>query len=103
MKMARLYWAKEVASRLATEPLLAECQGKTHIPLPVSDRQGRWYCFNCVVETFQTQAYNLARRVAVDTQCESQKSALRPFSGPRWTHHDNPLHAVTCSAVAHAS
>lgn len=87
--MVRLYWAEESESRLATEPLLAECLGKTHISFPVSDRQGRRYCFNCVVETFQTQAYNLARRVAGDYALaedgmqEAMLSAYRAFSSFR--------------------
>ena len=38
----------------------------THTPLPVRDRAGRSSCFNCIIETYQTQAYNLARRMLDD-------------------------------------
>ncbi|MDP6549195.1 MAG: sigma-70 family RNA polymerase sigma factor [Dehalococcoidia bacterium] len=57
----------------------------THTPLPVLDRSGRSNCFNCIIETFQTQAYNLARRMlddwvlAEDAVQESLISAYRAF------------------------
>ena len=38
----------------------------THTPLPLRDRTGRPSCFNCIIETFQAQAYNLARRMLDD-------------------------------------
>ena len=38
----------------------------THHPLPVQDRSGNTHCYNCIIETFQTQAYNLARRMLDD-------------------------------------
>lgn len=38
----------------------------THNPLPVLDRTGESYCFNCIIEDFQTPGYNLARRVLND-------------------------------------
>ena len=37
-----------------------------HSPLPVQDRSGRSQCYNCIIETFQTQAFNLARRMLDD-------------------------------------
>src|ERR671918_1141419 len=37
-----------------------------HNPLPVQDRSGRSYCYNCIIEAHQTQAYNLARRLLND-------------------------------------
>ena len=38
----------------------------THNTLPVQDRSGRTHCYNCIVEDFQYQAYNLARRMLSD-------------------------------------
>ena len=38
----------------------------THNPLPVQDRTGASHCFNCIIESFQTQGYNLARRLLSD-------------------------------------
>ena len=32
----------------------------------MEDRAGLRYCYNCIIETFQTQAYNLARRLLSD-------------------------------------
>ena len=58
----------------------------THTPLPVQDRAGGSYCFNCVIEDFQSQAYNLARRLlndwalAEDAAQEAFVSGYRAFS-----------------------
>ncbi len=58
----------------------------THNPLPVQDRNGQSYCFNCVIETHQSQAYNLARRLlsdwslAEDAVQESFVSGYRAFA-----------------------
>ena len=41
-----------------------DCAG--HIPLPALDRAGAAYCFNCIIEHFQSPAYNLARRMLND-------------------------------------
>lgn len=41
-----------------------DCAG--HTPLPVQDRAGAAYCFNCIIEHFQSPAYNLARRMLND-------------------------------------
>jgi RNA polymerase sigma-70 factor (ECF subfamily) len=38
----------------------------THLPLPVTDGSGSSYCFNCIIETYQTASYNLARRMLSD-------------------------------------
>ena len=57
----------------------------THTTLPVQDRGGQSYCYNCIIETFQTQAYNLARRLlndwalAEDAIQESLLSGYRAF------------------------
>ncbi len=57
----------------------------SHAHLPVHDQTGRADCFNCVIETYQTQAYNLARRMlddwalAEDAVQESFISAYRSF------------------------
>jgi RNA polymerase sigma-70 factor, ECF subfamily len=58
----------------------------THNPLPVQDRSGRSYCYNCIIETHQAQAYDLARRLlndwalAEDAVQESFVSGYRAFS-----------------------
>ncbi|MCH7737202.1 MAG: sigma-70 family RNA polymerase sigma factor [Chloroflexi bacterium] len=57
-----------------------------HANLQVKDRSGQSSCFNCVIETHQTQAYNLARRMlsdwalAEDAVQESFVSAYRAFN-----------------------
>jgi RNA polymerase sigma-70 factor (ECF subfamily) len=57
-----------------------------HVPLPVEDRTGQTYCYNCVIETHQSQAYNLARRLlndwslAEDAVQEGLVSGYRAFS-----------------------
>ncbi|MDA0734584.1 MAG: sigma-70 family RNA polymerase sigma factor [Chloroflexi bacterium] len=57
-----------------------------HVPLPVQDRTGQTYCYNCIIETHQSQAYNLARRLlsdwslAEDAVQESFVSGYRAFS-----------------------
>ena len=38
----------------------------THVPLPVQGPAGQAYCYNCVIETHQSRAYNLARRMLSD-------------------------------------
>jgi RNA polymerase sigma-70 factor (ECF subfamily) len=54
--------------------------------LPVKDRTGQTYCYNCVIETHQSQAYNLARRLlsdwslAEDAVQESFVSGYRAFA-----------------------
>ena len=57
----------------------------THQPLPVQDRSGATHCYNCIIESFQSQAYNLARRIlddwalAEDAVQESFVSGYRAF------------------------
>ena len=57
-----------------------------HANLQVKDQSGQVSCFNCVIETYQTQAYNLARRMlsdwalAEDAAQESFVSAYRAFN-----------------------
>ena len=66
-----------------SEPFSLDCAN--HTSLPVQDHGGRAYCYNCVIETFQTQAYNLARRMlndwalAEDALQESFLSGYRAF------------------------
>lgn len=58
----------------------------THNPLPIQDRSGNAYCYNCIIESHQTQAYNLARRLlndwslAEDAVQESFVAGYRAFS-----------------------
>ena len=57
----------------------------THNPLPVRDRTGATSCYNCIIESFEVQAYNLARRMlddwalAEDAVQESFVSGYRAF------------------------
>ncbi len=57
-----------------------------HADLQVRDQSGQVSCFNCLIETYQTQAYNLARRMltdwalAEDAVQESFVSAYRAFN-----------------------
>ena len=57
-----------------------------HANLLVNDQTGQAACFNCVIESHQTQAYNLARRMlsdwalAEDAVQESFVSAYRAFN-----------------------
>ncbi len=57
-----------------------------HANLQVNDQSGQVSCFNCVIETHQTQAYNLARRMlndwalAEDAVQDSFVSAYRAFN-----------------------
>ena len=57
-----------------------------HANLLVRDQSGQASCFNCLIETYQTQAYNLARRMlsdwamAEDAVQESFVSAFRAFN-----------------------
>lgn len=59
------------------------CAG--HAALPVQDRSSTAYCFNCIIEQFQSPAYNLARRMlndwalAEDAVQDSFVSAYRAF------------------------
>ena len=58
----------------------------THLPLPVQNRAGDSYCYNCIIESFQSPAYNLARRMlgdwslAEDAVQESFVSGYRSFA-----------------------
>ena len=57
-----------------------------HANLQVADQSGQTSCFNCLIETYQTQAYNLARRMlsdwalAEDAVQDSFVSAYRAFN-----------------------
>ena len=57
-----------------------------HANLRVADQAGQLACFNWVIETYQTQAYNLARRMlsdwalAEDAVQESFVSTYRAFN-----------------------
>lgn len=64
---------------------LGGCASTTHPPLPVSNARGDEYCFNCVVEAYQTQMFNLVahmvgdRHLAEDITQEALLSAYRAF------------------------
>ena len=56
-----------------------------HATLLVQDRSGKTDCFNCIIDTHQTRAFNLARRMlddwslAEDAVQESLVSAYRAY------------------------
>ena len=56
-----------------------------HVRLPLQDRTGVTHCYNCVIEEFQTPAYNLALRMlgdwalAEDAVQEAFTSGYRAF------------------------
>ena len=56
-----------------------------HPTLPIADRKGETYCFNCIVSAFQSQAYSVACRIlndrymAEDAVQEALTSAYRSF------------------------
>ncbi len=62
------------------------CPGADHRTLPIADRNGISYCFNCIILGFQTPAYNLAcrilsdRHLAEDAVQESLVSAYHSFA-----------------------
>lgn len=62
------------------------CDEIAHTRLPVQDRNGASYCYNCVIEAFQAKGYNLACRMlrdwalAEDVLQESFVSGYRSFS-----------------------
>ncbi len=57
-----------------------------HTPLPVQNRAGDSFCYNCIIESLQSPAYNLARRLlgdwslAEDAVQESFVSGYRAFA-----------------------
>ncbi len=62
------------------------CDETAHARLPVQDRNGASYCFNCIIEAFQAKGYNLACRMlrdwalAEDVLQESFVSGYRAFT-----------------------
>ena len=57
-----------------------------HTRLPLQDRSGTTRCYNCIIEEYQTSAYNLARRIlgdwslAEDAVQEAFTSGFRSFN-----------------------
>ncbi|MSQ07570.1 MAG: sigma-70 family RNA polymerase sigma factor [Dehalococcoidia bacterium] len=49
---------------MTTSPQTFSCAN--HVPLPVKNRAGDNFCYNCIIESFQSPAYNLARRLLGD-------------------------------------
>ena len=68
---------------MVTVPETFHCSN--HATLLVQDRSGKTNCYNCIIETYQTQAYNLARRMlddwalAQDAVQESLVSGYRAY------------------------
>ncbi len=62
------------------------CDEVAHPRLPVQDRNGASFCYNCIIEAFQAKGYNLACRMlrdwalAEDVLQESFVSGYRAFS-----------------------
>ncbi len=69
--------------------LPTELQCKNHTTLAVEDRAGQRYCYNCIIETHQTRAQNLALRMlgdwatAEDATQEAFLAGYRAFPGFR--------------------
>ena len=69
---------------MVTAPESTHCSN--HVILLVQDSSGKTSCYNCIIETYQTQAYNLARRMlddwalAEDAVQESLVSGYRAYS-----------------------
>ena len=69
---------------MVTVPETVHCSN--HATLRVQDRSGKTNCYNCIIETYQTQAYNLARRMlddwplAEDAVQESLVSGYRAYA-----------------------
>ena len=61
------------------------CDGIAHPRLSIQDRNGDAYCYNCIIEAFQSKGYNLACRMlrdwalAEDVLQESFVSGYRAF------------------------
>ena len=62
------------------------CDAIAHPRLPVQDRNGASFCYNCIIEAFQAKGYNVACRMmrdwalAEDVLQESFVSGYRAFS-----------------------
>ena len=62
------------------------CDEIAHPRLPIQDRNGAYYCYNCIIEAFQAKGYNLACRMlrdwalAEDALQDSFLSGYRAFS-----------------------
>ena len=62
------------------------CDEIAHPCLPIQDRNGAYYCYNCIIEAFQAKGYNLACRMlrdwalAEDALQDSFLSGYRAFS-----------------------
>ncbi len=49
---------------MTAPPQIFSCAN--HTPLPVKNRAGDSFCYNCIIESLQSPAYNLARRLLGD-------------------------------------
>ena len=84
--------------------IVTQFHSETHTSLPVNDRKGSEYCYNCVIEEHQTRAQNLALRMmgdwasAEDATQEAFVSGYRAFGSFRG---DN-LRSWLLSIVANA-
>ena len=66
---------------MVTTPETFNCV--THVPLPLRDRAGGSHCFNCIIETFQSPAYNLAYRMLSDWAMAEDAVQMSLVSGYR--------------------
>ena len=73
----------------------------THEPLPVQDRSGATR-YNCIIESMQIQAYNLARRMLEDWSLAEDAAQESFVSGYRAFHQfrGNNLKAWVMRIVA---
>ena len=69
-----------------------EFQCGAHPTLPVVDRAGGRYCYNCIIESYQTQALNLAARMLGDwamAEDALQEALLSGYNAFRSFRGDN--------------
>ena len=76
----------------------------THTTLPIEDRAGGKYCYNCIIEAHQNQAHNLALRMLADwgmAEDATQEAFLSGYKAFKSFRGDN-LKAWLLRIVANA-
>ena len=87
-----------------TSGIATQTHSETHTYLPVKDRAGSEYCYNCVIEEHQTRAQNLALRMmgewasAEDATQEAFVSGYRAFGSFRGVNLRSWLLSIVANA-----